>query len=260
MNAGILLVEQLDDATALLTLNRPERRNALTIELMEAVCGTLDKLASQRNQRVVILRGAGPAFCSGLDLHETSQPDAAEHSANWVAHLFETVTRSPLITIAAAHGAAYAGGAGLLASCDFAIAADGLKLAFPEVRRGLLPALVAVLLRDRVRTGDIHELFLTAEPVSAARAQSMGLIHRVVAPEQVLDAARSLAAVILKGAPDAVRQTKRLLRELRAADFSQQLAHALKSHKQTRAGDEAAEGLAAFLEHREPVWSTNPTR
>ena len=259
MNREILLVEQLDDATSLLTLNRPERRNALTIELMEAVCGALDKLAAQPDQRVVILRGAGPAFCSGLDLHETSQADVAEHSANWVAHLFETITRSHLITIAAAHGAAYAGGAGLLASCDFAIAADDLKLAFPEVRRGLLPALVAVLLRDRVRDGDARELFLTAEPVSAARAQAMGLIHRVVAPDQLLDAARSLAATILKGAPEAVRHTKRLLRELRSTDLSQQLAHALKSHKQARAGHEATEGLAAFLEHREPVWDKTPT-
>ena len=258
MSSEILLVEQLDDATSLLTLNRPERRNALTIELMEAVCGALDKLAAQPHQRVVILRGAGPAFCSGLDLHETSQADVAEHSANRLAHLFETITRSHLITIAAAHGAAYAGGAGLLASCDFAVAADDLKLAFPEVRRGLIPALVAVLLRDRVREGDARELFLTAEPVSAARAQAMGLIHRVVAPEQVLDAARSLATTILKGAPEAVRHTKRLLRELRSTDLSQHLSHALKSHKQARAGHEATEGLAAFLEHREPVWDTSP--
>ena len=258
MNSEILLVEQLDDAVSVLTLNRPERRNALNIELMEAVCGAMDELAAQPDQRVVIVQGAGPAFCSGLDLHETSQDEVAEHSANRVMHLFETITRSHLITIAAAHGAAYAGGAGLLASCDFAVAADDLKLAFPEVRRGLLPALVAVLLRDRVREGDARELFLTAEPVSAARAQAMGLIHKVVTPDQVLDAARSLAATILKGAPEAVRHTKRLLRELRATDLSQQLAHALKSHKQARSGHEATEGLAAFLEHREPVWDTSP--
>jgi methylglutaconyl-CoA hydratase len=254
MDSGVLLTEQIDPATTLLTLNRPARRNALTIELMQSICHELDDLARGPGQRIAILQGAGPAFCSGLDLDEASNPDLTEHSSNWIAHLFETITRSPLITIAAAHGAAYAGGAGLLACCDFSVAAIDLTLAFPEVRRGLLPALVAALLRDRVRTADAHELFLAAEPVTATRAQSMGLIHRVVPASQVLEEARQLASTVLKGAPDAVRQTKRLLRELRATDLSEQLAHALKFHKQARVSDEAQEGLAAFREHRPPVW------
>ncbi len=257
MNSGILLVEQLDEATTLLTLNRPERRNALTIDLMEAICGAFNALAAQTDQRVLILCGVGPAFCSGLDLHEAAQLDLAEHSANAVARLFETITHSPLVTIAAAHGAAYAGGAGLLASCDFAVAAQDLKVAFPEVRRGLLPALVAALLKDRVREGDARELFLTAEPITADRAYAIGLVHRVVPADKVIDEARSLALTILKGAPEAVRQTKRLLRELCSTELSQLLAQALKSHRRARAGDEAAEGLAAFLEHREPDWTAS---
>ena len=260
MNSEILRVEALDDATTCLTLNRPDLRNALTIELMEAVCNAFGQLAAQANQRAVIICGAGPVFCSGLDLQEAARPEIAEHSANAVARLFETVTHSPLISIAAAQGAAYAGGAGLLASCDFAVAADDLKLAFPEVRRGLLPALVAALLRDRVREGDIRELFLAAEPVSAARAQEMGLVHRVVPRDRVVAEARTLSGTILKGAPEAVRQTKRLLRELRSTDLSQLFAHALKSHRRARASDEAAEGIAAFLEHRDPTWivTSNP--
>ena len=255
MNSGILLTERLNDSTTLLTLNRTERRNALTIELMEAICGEFNVLAAQVDQRVVILRGAGPAFCSGLDLNEAAEADLAEHSANAVARLFETVTHSPLVTIAAAHGAAYAGGAGLLASCDFAVAAEDLKIAFPEVRRGLIPALVAALLKDRVREGDARELFLAGEPITADRAYAIGLINRVVPTDNVLDEACALALTILKGAPEAVRQTKRLLRELRPTELSQLLAHALKSHRRARAGDEAAEGLAAFLDHREPDWT-----
>lgn len=253
---NLILTEQIDGTTTLLTLNRPEKRNALTIELIESLCELIHSLEAQPKQRIVIIRGAGAGFCSGMDLQEASRAELAEHSAHCVARLFNTITQSPLISIAAAHGAAYAGGIGLLASCDFAIGADDLKLAFPEVRRGLVPALVAALLRDRIREGDAKELFLTGEPITAARAQLMGLIHRVTPSELVMYEACSISASVLKGAPDAVRSTKRLLRELRSTDLSQSLAEALHAHKQARGSAEAVEGLAAFLEHREPIWKS----
>lgn len=258
MANNLVLTEQLDSSTTILTLNRPEKRNALTIELIESLCEVVQAIEIQPKQRIVIIRGTGTAFCSGMDLQEASVPGLAEQSAHGIARLFDTITQSPLIFIAAAHGAAYAGGIGLLASCDFAIGSDDLKLAFPEVRRGLVPALVAALLRDRIREGDAKELFLTAEPITAARAQSMGLIHRVVPTEQVLPEACSMSESVLKGAPDAVRSTKRLLRELRSTDLSQSLAKALHAHKQARSTTEAVEGLAAFLQHREPIWDLPP--
>jgi methylglutaconyl-CoA hydratase len=251
----LLLEEQLDEATTVLTLNRPERRNALTIELMEGLCHAMESLAKQPGRRVVILRGAGPAFCSGLDLQEAAQPDVAEHSVNWVARTLEMMSHSPLITIAAAHGAAMAGGAGLLASCDFALATDDLKIGFPEVRRGLVPALVAAVVRDRLRDADARELFLLAEPITAERAMSIGLVNRIAPQDRLLDEARSLARTILRGAPDAVRQTKRLLRELHPEELASLLARALKVHKRSRMTAEAEEGVAAFLERREPDWS-----
>lgn len=260
MNAPVLLVEQVDEATALVTLNRPERRNALTIELMEALCTTFDSLAGESRRRIAILRGAGPAFCAGLDLHEAAQLDVAERSAEWVVRTFETIAASPLITIAAAHGAAYAGGAGLLACCDFALAADDLRISFPEVRRGLVPALVAAVLKGRVREGELRELFLIGEPITAERAWAMGLIQRVVPGDRLIEEARSLAAKILMGAPQAVRQTKRILRELRPHVSSQWLAQALAFHKEARLSDEAREGLAAFLERREPNWPSPSPR
>jgi methylglutaconyl-CoA hydratase len=251
----VLLVESLDDVTALITLNRPERRNALTIELMEALCAALELLAADPQRRLVLVRGAGAGFCSGLDLHETADADVAEHSADWVARTFKTLKYSPLVTVAVAHGAAYAGGAGLLACCDFAVASDDLQVGFPEVRRGLIPALVAAVLEDRLRDGDLYELFLIGEPISAERARTMGLVHRIVPPDQLLDEARTLAATILKGGPEAIRQTKRWLHELRATDRSQVLTQALKVHKRVRESEEAQEGLDAFLEHRDPDWS-----
>ncbi|HEY4259512.1 MAG TPA: enoyl-CoA hydratase/isomerase family protein, partial [Schlesneria sp.] len=197
MSSPVLQIDSLDAGTALLTLNRPERRNALTIELMQVVCAAFETLANEPQRRVVLLQGAGVAFCSGLDLKEAADMSVAEESADWVARMFQTVRASPLITIAMAQGAAFAGGAGLLACCDFAIATEDLKIGFPEVRRGLIPALVAVVLADRLHQHDLNELFLIAEPIDAARAQSMGLLHRVVAVDQLLNEARLLASKIL---------------------------------------------------------------
>lgn len=254
MSDPVLLVECPDDAIALLTLNRPERRNALTIELMEQLCQTLDVLATEPSRRLVILNGAGPAFCAGLDLQESADSSTAEHGAEWVARTLQTLSQSPLVTIAAAHGAAFAGGAGLLSCCDFAIGTPELRIAFPEVRRGLVPALVGAILQDRLRDADLRELFFIGDAINAERAQTMGLVQRLVPADRLLDEARALAATILQGAPDAIRQTKLLLQELRSTSASQRLAQALKFHKRARASNEAREGIAAFFEHRAPNW------
>lgn len=254
MSDDALTIEQPDEATAILTLNRPQRRNALTIEMMESLCRALAGLASQPQQRIVILRGAGPAFCSGLDLDEAAQAELAERSALGVAQSFQTVVELPLVTIAAVHGAAYAGGAGLMACCDFIVAADDLRICFPEVRRGLVPALAAVALRTRLRDGDLRELLLLAEPIDAHRALRMGLVDRVVPGDQLMAQVRAMAATILRGGPRAIRETKCLLQELNPADRRQLFARALEFHKQARLGAEAREGVAAFREHRDPNW------
>lgn len=254
MTASVLLLERPNEATAILTLNRPQRRNALTIELLQALCESLNMLASEATCRVVILRGNGPAFCAGLDLQESADPSIAEMGAEWVSRTLQTLSHSPLVTIAAVHGAAFAGGAGLLASCDFGIGSDDVRIAFPEVRRGLVPALVGAILLDRIRDGDLRELFLIGGTITAAQAQAIGLLRRVVPVDQLLDEARSLAATILQGAPNAVRDTKRLLRELHETEPTQRLSRALDFHKRARGSDEAREGIAAFFERREPNW------
>ena len=172
----------------------------------------------------------------------------------WVARTFQTIAASPLVTIAAVHGAAYGGGAGVMACCDFVIAAEDLRICFPEVRRGLLPALVAAALRPRLRDGDLRELLLLGEPIDAPRALQMGIVRQVVPAERLLVEARAMAATILKGGPDAVRRTKRLLGELDSTDRASLFARALEFHKQGGLSDEAREGMAAFREHREPNW------
>jgi methylglutaconyl-CoA hydratase len=255
MTVPVLLVEHPSDAVAIVTLNRPDRRNALSIELLEVLCQTFETLAGEPRRRAVILRGAGPVFCAGLDLVEAAEITLAERSAGLVARLLKTVLASPLVTVAAVQGGAYAGGGGLMAACDFVAAAEDARFAFPEVRRGLLPALISVVLRGRVRDSDLRELFLLAEPIDARRALEVGLVNRVVPSDRLLAEAQALAATTLLGAPEAIRRTKRLLRspEQDARLFNEAIA----AHEAARLSDEAQEGIAAFREHRPPSWQTH---
>jgi len=254
MNDCVLIIERRDEATAVLTLNRPERRNALSIELMQSLCQALTSLSAEPQLRLVILRGHGSAFCAGLDLREAAETELAEQSAHLVAQTFEAIASSRLLTVGAAQGSAYAGGAGLLACCDFVVAADDLRLGFPEVRRGLVPALVAALLCARLGGPLLREMLLLAEPIDALRALHAGLVHRVVPGGRLMAEAEGLATALLQGAPEAMRQTKRLLAELASVDPGERMSLALEFHKQARRSDEAREGVAAFAEHRAPVW------
>lgn len=255
MDDAPLLIEHLNETISVFTLNRPHRRNALTVELMNRLCDALRDLEYDPRHRIVILRGNGPAFCAGLDLTETADVLTAERAGSAVARMLAAVTGTSLVTIAAVHGAAMAGGAGLMAACDFVVAADSVRIGFPEVRRGLVPALVTTVLRHRLRDRDLRELFLLAEPIAAQHAKEMGLIHQLVPESDVFDASKRLAETILLGGPDAVRRTKRLLKlaaDLPDAEFHHQALHA---HQHARASHEAAEGLAAFHEKRPPDWN-----
>ena len=153
-----------------------------------------------------------------------------------VARTFQTLSDFPLVVIAAVHGAAYAGGAGLMACCDFIVAAEDMRICFPEVRRGLVPALAGVALGFRLREGDRRELLLLAEPIDARRALSMGLVDRVVTAEQLMTAVEEIAAAVLKGGPEAISQTKRLLRDIAPADRHHLFAKALEFHSRARNG------------------------
>ena len=252
--ATLVEVQHSGDDVVVLTLNRPKRRNALTIALMERLCGQIAELEAADNCRVIVLQGAGPAFCGGLDLAEARETEVAEQSAHWVARTLQAISGSSLISIAAAHGAAMAGGAGLMAACDLVVAASDLRVGFPEVRRGLVPALVSTVLCDRCSTAALRELFLLAEPIDAKQARRLGLVNRIVEPSQVLSTALEMADTVLLGAPQAVQDTKQLLTQLRGLPPDQRLEKALDAHTGARNSAEAKEGLAAFLEKREPRW------
>ena len=249
-----ITTQSLGNAIVLMTINRPDKCNALNIALMEELSFAFEELYKDSSQRVVILAAEGPAFCTGMDLHEVADSTLNEKSAMFVARLFRAIFLSPLVTIAAVQGDALAGGAGLVAACDIAISVKEARFGFPETRRGLIAAQVATLLRRQIRMRDIRELLLVGESIDAQKALSIGLINRIVEKEQLLIEASQIANDVLKGAPAATRETKHLLHSLDSSGFYDESKIALSFHEATRGSDEAKEGLTAFFEKRQPNW------
>src|ERR1700682_6187657 len=175
----VVLIEKQSPQITLVTLNRPERRNSLTIELLNELIAAIEVASDQVDERVLVLRGAGVAFCTGLDLKDASDPKKAHMTAELVAKTLITLAETRLVTIAAVHGAAVAGGAGIMSACDFVVAAEKTKIGYPEVRRGLVAGLVMTFLRRQLRERDLRELLLTSELIDARRAQEIGLVNRV---------------------------------------------------------------------------------
>lgn len=250
----LVVVEHVEPGVALVTLNRPQRRNALSIELLDGLSDTILQLEHDKKQRVVILRGAGPVFSAGLDLKEAADSSLVEQSAASVERALWTIRDTLLIVVAAVHGGAFAGGAGLMAACDIVIATEDAKIGFPEARRGLLPALISGVLVPMVREGDLRELLLVGEPVGSQRALQLGLVQRVVPTEQLLPEAVSVARSVLAGGPQTIRATKMLINRAYRPETLETDESLVESHLAARHSEEAQEGLAAFLEKREPNW------
>jgi methylglutaconyl-CoA hydratase len=250
----VIQLDHHDPATSVLTLNRPDKRNALSLELIQGIRAAVVEVARDLNRRVLIVRGNGPSFCAGLDLKEASEPGGAERSAEALAKMYEALCESPLVTIAAAQGSAVGGGAGIVLACDFVVAAHDLKLGFPEVHRGLVAALVTTLLRRQLNDRAAREMVLLGQTVDAQSALSMGLTNRVVANDTLAQEAISLARQVCVGAPNAIVRSKRLLDDLGGRPIRDELRRALRYHLQQRNSAEAQEGTAAFNEKRFPRW------
>jgi methylglutaconyl-CoA hydratase len=253
----LILVDLVDAGTGIVsvTLNRPDRRNALSIDLLEELCATLQRLAEDRANRVVILRGAGPVFSSGLDLREAADSSLVERSAKAVERALDLLRKTPLVVIAAVQGGAFAGGAGIMAACDIVVASDNAKIGFPEARRGLLPALICGVLRHKVREGDLRDLFLAGDSIGTARAQQMGLVQRIVPVERLFDEAIAVALSVVAGGPETIRHTKQLLNVTFHPDGNHVAPDLIQTHLAARQSDEAREGLAAFIQKRAPEWT-----
>jgi len=250
-----VLTEKHSPQITIITLNRPERRNALSIQLLTELIASIKLASDEPKERIVILRGAGAAFCTGLDLKEAKDQTKAHATADLVAHVLGALSEARPVTIAAVHGAAVAGGAGIMSACDFVVAAEKTKIGYPETRRGLVAGLVMTFLRRQLRERDIRELLLGGELIDANRALEMGLINRVVPGDEVMNEALKFADSVLQGAPNAVLQTKRIIEELWGTSVKEDLELALKHHMQARGSAEAREGIGAFNEKRKPTWA-----
>src|SRR6266436_5553170 len=251
---AVVLIEKQTPQIIVVTLNRPERRNALTIELLTELHAAIKVASQQPHERVLILRGAGAAFCTGLDLKEAADQTKAHATAEMVANTLITISQTHLITIAAVHGAAVAGGAGIMSACDFVVAAERTKIGYPEVRRGLVAGLVMTFLRRQVGERNMRELLFGSELIDAERAREIGLVNCVVAQNELMNKAQKFADSVLQGAPGALTQTKKLIEELWSSSVKEDVDLALKYHLQARESEEAREGIAAFNEKRAPKW------
>lgn len=254
MSDPVLLIDRSDPRVATLTLNRPDRRNALSVELLVALRAAVDELSSDPGRRVLVLKGAGPAFCAGLDFHEAKDASQSHRSAEALAGVYRALCGCRLVTIAVPHGGAFGGGAGLIAACDLAVASTDLQLGYPEVRRGLVAALVTCLLRRQVTGRRLREMLLLGQTLSAQEALDAGLVNRVVPAPSLADETNAMAATVMEGAPGALARTKRLLDDLDGIDAD--LTAALKIHLSARDAEEAQEGITAFFEKRPPRWAS----
>lgn len=253
----LIQVEQYSPAIVIATLNRPEKKNALSIALMNELLEVLTTVENDPKARVLLIRGAGDVFCAGLDLDEVANPALAEVSAECIGRVLDRFHNTSLITIALAQGAAIAGGAGLLAASDFAIGTNDIKLGFPEVKRGLVPALISLLLSKQIPWRKLREILLIGNLLTAEEGCQIGLLNRTVAKDVLLTAGIELANQILEGAPQAVKQTKALLNSIQDRNSHSDFAEAHRVHMLVRQSGEAKEGVCAFQEKRPPRWQVS---
>src|SRR5215469_957817 len=241
-----------------ITLNRPEKRNALTPELQEELTAALEG-AEDSGARVVVIAGEGEAFCAGLDLgvlREMGGKSAAEHRAEAVrtAKMFRAVWECDLPTIAVVQGAAIAGGTGLATMCDFTIAAPEARFGYTEVRIGFVPALVSAYLSLQVGAKVARELLLSARIFDAEEGRRLGLVSEVVSRDGLRQRATELAAELMRNSPEGMRATKRLLRAQQRQWMEGALELSMEANAEGRQTADFREGVASFLEKRKPVW------
>jgi methylglutaconyl-CoA hydratase len=243
---------------ATITLNRPEKRNAISTEMIEDLLAALDE-AEASAARVVVVTGAGKAFCSGMDLDalkaiSSQSPEQNLEDSRRVARLFRRLYSFPKPLIAAVNGPAIAGGCGIATLCDFTLAVPEATFGYSEVRIGFIPAIVSVFLIRQIGEKRARDLLLTGRILEAAEAHQMGLVTEVVPAGTLFDRARELAATLIAASPTSLLFTKRLLRHFCESDLDRELELAVRENARSRSTADFFEGVASFLEKRNPVW------
>jgi methylglutaconyl-CoA hydratase len=256
------LILDISGAVATITLNRPDKRNAISAGMMAELQTALDEI-EKSHARVGILTGAGKAFCSGMDLEMLSaiaqqSPAENQEDSRRLAKLFRRIWSFPRPLIAAVNGAALAGGCGIATLCDFTLAVPEAKFGYTEVKIGFLPALVSVFLIRQIGEKRTRDLLLTGRIIEAAEAKEMGLINEIVASEKLLARSKELADILIAASPASLSRAKRLMTSAAAASVDADLERAILENARIRCTSDFKEGLASFLEKRKPVWQGKP--
>src|SRR5579862_1693365 len=245
---------------ATLTLNRPDKRNAINSKMISELQSTLDAIENS-HARVAIITGAGKTFCAGMDLEKLAaiaQQTAAENmeDSRRMAKMFRRIWSFSKPLIAAVNGAALAGGCGIATLCDFTLAVPEAKFGYTEVKIGFLPAIVSVFLTRQIGEKRSRDLLLTGRIIDAKEAMDFGLITEVVPAEQLMARAQELAAMLIAASPNSLTRAKHLLTSAVAAGIDHDLERAVMENARIRASADFKEGVASFLEKRKPVWQS----
>jgi len=260
MSYETLFVESAGQV-ATVTFNRPDKRNAISTQMiaeLQAVLDTLEKTPT----RVVILTGSGKAFCAGIDLDllrniAKQSPGENQEDSRRIAKMFRKIWSYSRPMIAAVNGHALAGGCGIATLCDFTLAVPEAKFGYTEVKIGFLPAIVSVFLTRQIGEKRSRDLLLTGRLVEATEAKELGLVNEIVPAEKLMPRAYELADTLLAASPSSITRAKHLLVSAAAAGVDADLERAVLESARVRCTPDFQEGLAAFLEKRKPVWRSD---
>jgi len=257
MNYQTLTLVQ-ESSVATITLNRPDKRNAISTQMIDDLLAALEEVEFAP-VRAVIITGAGSSFCSGMDLDSLRNLAAQSPAQNLedsqrMARMFRRIWSFPKPLIAAVNGPAIAGGCGIATLCDFTLAVPEAKFGYTEVRIGFIPAIVSIFLIRQVGEKRARDLLLTGRILNADEARQIGLVTHIVEHSTIMDSARMLAASLVESSPTSLARTKRLMCESAAAEVDAELERAVEENASIRATGDFREGLASFLEKRRPVW------
>ena len=247
---------------ATITLNRPEKRNAISTAMISELQTALDEI-EKSHARVGIITGAGKAFSAGMDLEMLStiaqqSPAENQEDSRRMAKMFRRIWSFPRPLIAAVNGAALAGGCGIATLCDFTLAVPEAKFGYTEVKIGFLPAIVSVFLMRQIGEKRTRDLLLTGRIIEAHEAREMGLINEIVPAEKLLYRAKELADILIAASPGSLSRAKRLMTSAAASSVDADLERAVLENARIRCTPDFKEGLASFLEKRKPVWQSKP--
>ncbi|WP_026423067.1 enoyl-CoA hydratase family protein [Actinokineospora inagensis] len=246
-----------DKGVARITLDSPHNRNALSAQLRRELRDHLTRATDDPTVRVVVLDHTGPVFCAGMDLKEAGGASSSAQGVNEFPSILRQIWECPKPVVAALAGPARAGGVGIVAAADIAVAADTATFAFTEVRIGIVPAVISVTVLPRLLPRAAHELFLTGEQFSAARAVEIGLLNATVPPKALANEVARYTTMLSLGGPIALAATKAMLRRPRPTDMADDFTEMLALSAGFFASPEGQEGITAFAQKRKPHWVPN---